>query len=134
MICIKCPKENAGKITEDHRKRLKAIKRDILALDPTLERYHNEFRRAVLILAAGLIAGPSVERLVELTSYSPLFVQQVHNNMRAVGLWTDEKIVAPWLNEDDTYNATGLWIHALVAQGKLTAREHKKRGWIYKAM
>lgn len=133
MICIKCPKENVCEITKNHRKTLKAIERDILALDPVIERHHNEFRRAVLIIAAGLITGPSVERLVELTSYSPLFVQQVHNNMRAVGLWTDEQIVAPWLNEDDTYNATSLWIHASVAQGKVTAREYKS-GWIYRAM
>ena len=120
MIYLRCRKKAIDGITVNDRDFLKTIESFVLTLDS--DRNGDFFRIAILILAAGFVAGPSVERLVELTNYPLLFAKQVCDNMRAAGLWTDKRIVAEWMNEDGTWNHWGLFFHVAVAQGKLTAR------------
>lgn len=121
------------RITEEDCTVLKTIERHVSALDPVLEPSDDEFRLAVLVISAVFITGPWVEPLVELTGYPPELVSLACNNMRAVGLWTDEVMYVPWVNEDDSYNAM-LWTHVLVAEGLLTARQDSECGWIYMAL
>ena len=70
---------------------------------------------AAAVMAAALITGPSVGRLVELLRWHRKVVDRAYNNMRAAGLWTNDGILADWVNDDGSYNAEILSNHALIA-------------------
>src|SRR5580700_3095150 len=69
-------------ITAFHRDFLKKIEADVLTIDPVVDRDSDDFRIAVLVIAGGMLVGPFLDRLVELTGFPRAMVSEVCHNMR----------------------------------------------------
>jgi hypothetical protein len=95
---------------------LEDIKADIRAVTDDLGLQDQEFRTAVILLAAALIVGPHVDLLVQFTRYSRMFVAAIARRMRANGLWGEDEVLAMYWFGDDKHKRMFL-MHCLVAQG-----------------
>jgi hypothetical protein len=118
-------------IAEFHRDFLKKIEGDVVTIDPTVGRDSDIFRIAVLVIAGGMLVGPFLDRLLELTGFPRAMVSDVCHNMRSVGLWKEFATDAEWIDEEG-YKPVALWGHVLVAEGLVTAEWNKeKNAWAY---
>ena len=114
---------------------LARIKAGILQLDPDLNEACDLFCVAVLLIAAALISGPWVDRIVDLTGYSRTFVSAVARRMRGSNLWADDDSVSiDWLNADGSPDWAALWPQILVGQGRAIAWKGEDGAQIYGAL
>ena len=119
-------------IGDFERETLEGYKKEMLELIPDLDG-DDDFRVAVVIVSAGIVAGPFIDRLVALTGYPEDFVAPICRRMEKCGLWAADGVISTeWLNlEDCTWNGLALIGHSLVARGILTARFIEDRGWVF---
>jgi hypothetical protein len=94
--------------------------------------YEKDFPVAIVLIAAGLLVGPDVERLITLTGFPREFVERIAQNMFACGLWEQGHVHCEFLVDDLTWNSVGLMLNVFVAQGFISARQDAGR-WRYVA-
>ena len=66
---------------------LEHVKLAILELEPDLDATSQDFRTAVILMAAAFIVGPRIDLLVAFTGYPRPAVAEISRRMRANGLW-----------------------------------------------
>jgi len=95
---------------------LEHVKLGIQELDPDLDPKSQEFRTAVILMAAAYMVGPRIDLLVAFTGYPLPHVAEISRRMRANGLWSDVGVsTAGWFEGD---RVTGVfWADCLVADG-----------------
>jgi hypothetical protein len=95
---------------------LEHVKLGIQELDPDLDPKSQEFRTAVILMAAAYMVGPRIDLLVAFTGYPLPYVAEISRRMRANGLWSDVGVsTAGWFEGD---RVTGVfWADCLVADG-----------------
>lgn len=98
------------------QQKLEEIKSIVSELDPDLDPGGPEFRTAVIVMAAAVVVGPQVDRLVQFTGYSVMFVADIAQRMRAHGLWSDHEVCADYRLDDDRGKGE-FFLHCLVAEG-----------------
>jgi len=124
-------KENLP-IEGSDREAFEQYQAQVRALESELGDDEDVLRTVVVIVAATLVVGPFVDRLIALTGYPKDFVASVCGHMEFCGLWTaDGAISADWLNEDGTWDFIRLCCDMGIAQGWVTTWFDKNRGeWI----
>lgn len=97
---------------------LEHVKLAILELEPDLDATSQDFRTAVILMAAAFIVGPRIDLLVAFTGYPRPAVAEISRRMRANGLWRDDGVRAyDWFDGDKVTGA--FWMDCLVADGVL---------------
>jgi hypothetical protein len=132
MMCRQRPRPN--------RNDLDVVKRQILALDPSLagEEDCDTFKTAVVVMSAGLF-GCRIKSLCRFTRYPRKFIMPIERNMRRAGLWDDGQVDSSWFVEpgDGTLEMrrVSFWTHVLVAEGELVAfrREDGQQAFRHRA-
>jgi hypothetical protein len=133
-VILNWPEQCANEpIPPDFRDRFTEIEDEVLSIDPSLDRNDEEFRRAVVVIAGGILVGPFVDRLVSLTDYPRSLVADVCSNMRASGLWRPFATDAEWM-DDEGYYPFVLWTHVLVSMGLVSTMWDKDlECWLYRS-
>jgi hypothetical protein len=121
-------------VTRLHRKYLRAVELDVLDMDSALKRDDREFEFAVLVIAGGLLVGPFPRRLIALRPSREEMILATCKNMRAARLWSDDLVIAEWLDPDFSCRPVALWVHSLVAEGQVSVKHERDGVWRFAAV
>lgn len=118
----------AHKRSDRRDRTLEALKR---AIENTKDADDKRTSQCMLVLLSALGEGADVDRLVEYTGYPREFIETISRRMRRAQLWIEEFVDdREWWDEHENLTS-GLFVHALVAQGQLLRVDRQGGGFRY---
>ena len=107
---------------------LEALKR---AIENIKDADDKRTSQCMVVLLSALGEGADVDRLVEYTGYPREFIETISRRMRRAQLWIEEFVDdREWWDEHENLTS-GLFVHALVAQGQLVRVGKEDGGYRY---